>query len=68
MVWAQFQLSTGLMLLGLWLGVRSLPISVEPPRETLEPQQKVSHPMGSELSGAHLDQTGPGLVLGSGSE
>ena len=30
------------MLVGLWLGVRSLPIRVEPSEESLEPQQKVS--------------------------
>lgn len=45
MVGARFQFTSGLMLLGLWLGVRSLPIRVEPSQETLEPQQKVSHPL-----------------------
>lgn len=42
MVGARFQVTGGLMLVGLWLGVRSLPIRVEPSEESLEPQQKVS--------------------------
>ncbi|TNN00689.1 hypothetical protein fugu_011935 [Takifugu bimaculatus] len=42
MLGPQYQFTSGLMLLGWWLRVHSLPISVAPPQENLEPQQNQS--------------------------